>query len=146
MAQSQIKAGSGNDLTSAGEETLDFDDDTLRGEKKSLILFTRIFQCIKPKKFRISFPGVANYKAGATRTSSLRFESTCKNLSKGQFNKIFTGVVYKQASGFACINKKKLDEKFKITSNNVYWSDSFSVCACITMALLRLLVIRVNVY
>ena len=48
MAQSQIKAGSGNDLTSAGEETLDFDDDTLRGEAKSLIFFIRIFQYIKP--------------------------------------------------------------------------------------------------
>ena len=51
MAQSQIKAGSGNDLTPAGEETLDFDDGTLRGEKKSLILITRIFQYIKPTKF-----------------------------------------------------------------------------------------------
>ena len=51
MAQSQIKAGSGNGLTPAGEETLDFDDDTLRGEKKSLILFIRIFQYIKPTKF-----------------------------------------------------------------------------------------------
>ena len=44
MAQSQIKAESGNDLTPAGEDTLDFDGDTLRGEKKSLILFIRIFQ------------------------------------------------------------------------------------------------------
>ena len=90
MAQSQIKAASENDVTPAGEETLDFDDGTLRGEKKSLILFTRIF---KSNKIRISFPGVANYKAGATRASSLRFESTCKNLSKGQFNKTFTIVL-----------------------------------------------------
>ena len=51
MAHSQIKAGSRNDLTPAGEETLDFDDGTLRGEKKSLILFIRIFQYIKPTKF-----------------------------------------------------------------------------------------------
>ena len=43
MAQSQIKAESENDLTPAGEETLDFDDGTLRGEKKSLVLFIRIF-------------------------------------------------------------------------------------------------------
>ena len=51
MAQSQIKAASETDLTPAGEETLDFDDGTLRGEKKSLILFTGIFQYIKPTKF-----------------------------------------------------------------------------------------------
>ena len=38
MAQSQIKAASENDVAPASEETLDFDDDTLRGEKKSLIL------------------------------------------------------------------------------------------------------------
>ena len=43
MAQSQIKAASENDFTPVSEETLDFDDVTLRGEKKSLILFTRIF-------------------------------------------------------------------------------------------------------
>ena len=48
MAQSKIKAGSDNDLAPAGEERLDFDDGTLRGEKKSLILFIRIFQYIKP--------------------------------------------------------------------------------------------------
>ena len=34
MAQSQKDAVNGNDVTPAGEETLDFDDDTLRGEKK----------------------------------------------------------------------------------------------------------------
>ena len=51
MAQSQIKAASETDLTPAGEETLDFDDGTLRGEKKSLIFFTGIFQYIKPTKF-----------------------------------------------------------------------------------------------
>ena len=50
MAQSEIKAASENDRTPAGEETLDFDDSTLRGETKSLILFTRIFQYIKPTK------------------------------------------------------------------------------------------------
>ena len=51
MAQSQVKAASENDPTQAGEETLDFDDGTLRGEKKSLIPFTRIFQYKKPTKF-----------------------------------------------------------------------------------------------
>ena len=34
MAQSQKDAASNNDVRPAGEETLDFDDDTLRGEKK----------------------------------------------------------------------------------------------------------------
>ena len=88
MAQSQIKAASENDLTPAGEETLDFDDGTLRGEKKSLILFTRIFQYIKPKKFE--YPSMVRLtKAGVTRPSSLRFKSACKNLSMGQFNKTF---------------------------------------------------------
>ena len=38
-----MKAASENDLTPAGEETLDFDDGTLRGEKKSLIIFSGIF-------------------------------------------------------------------------------------------------------
>ena len=47
MAQSQIKAAGENDVAPAGEKTLDFDDDTLRGEKKSLILFTKRFQQIK---------------------------------------------------------------------------------------------------
>ena len=37
MAQSQMKAASENDLTPAGEETLDFDDDNLRGEKETFI-------------------------------------------------------------------------------------------------------------
>ena len=44
MAQSQNKAASENDVTPAGEETFNFDDGTLRGEKKSWILFTRIFK------------------------------------------------------------------------------------------------------
>ena len=39
MAQSQKDAASDNDVTPAGEKTLDFDDDTLRGEKKLLDLF-----------------------------------------------------------------------------------------------------------
>ena len=82
MAQGQVKAASENDLTPAGEETLDFDDGTLRGEKKRLILFTRIFQYIKPTKFE--YPSLLWLtKAGATRPRSLRFENTCKNLSKG---------------------------------------------------------------
>ena len=88
MAQSQIKAESENDLTPAGEETLDFDDGTFRGEKKSLILFSRIFQYLKPTKFE-NPSLVWLTKAGATCRSSLCFESTCKNLSKGQFNKTF---------------------------------------------------------
>ena len=50
MAQTQGKSASENNLTPAGEESLDFDDGTLRGETKSLILFTRIFQYIKPTK------------------------------------------------------------------------------------------------
>ena len=51
MAQRQVKAATENDPTQADEDTLDFDDGTLRGEKKSLIIFTRIFQYIKPAKF-----------------------------------------------------------------------------------------------
>ena len=39
MEQSQKGAASDNDVTPAGEEALDFDDDTLRGEKKLLALF-----------------------------------------------------------------------------------------------------------
>ena len=65
MAQSQVKAASENDLTPADKETLDFDDDTLRGEKKKLILFTRIFQYIKETKFE--YPCLVWLtKAGAT--------------------------------------------------------------------------------
>lgn len=36
MARSPIKAASENDVTQPAEESLDFDDDTLRGEKKQL--------------------------------------------------------------------------------------------------------------
>ena len=83
MAQRRVKAASENDLAPAGEETLDFDDGTLRGEKKSLILFTRIFQYIKPTKF--DYPSLVWLtKAGVTLPSSLRFENTCKILSNGQ--------------------------------------------------------------
>ena len=72
MAQSQVKAASENDHTPAGEETLDSEDDTLRGEEKSLILFTRIFQYIKPTKFE--YPSLLWLtKAGATCRSLLRF-------------------------------------------------------------------------
>ena len=119
MAQSQVKAASENDLTPAGEETLDFDDGTLRGEKKSLILFTRIFQYIKPAKFEnpslVWLP-----KAGATRSSSLRFESTCKNLSKGQFKKTFT-IVLSRAVRFLHRGAKinKLNEKYRSQQNAV---------------------------
>ena len=45
-------------------------------------------------------------KAGATRPSSLRFESTCKNLSKGQFNKTFTIVLSCAFRFFHRCNKK----------------------------------------
>ena len=51
MEQNQNETASENDVRPAGEKTLDFDDGTLRGEKKSLILFTRRFQCINPAKF-----------------------------------------------------------------------------------------------
>ena len=65
MAQSQVKAASENDLTPADKETLDFDDDTLRGEKKRLILFTRIFYYIKETKLEYPFLAWLT-KAGAT--------------------------------------------------------------------------------
>ena len=119
MAQSQVKAASENDLTPAGEETMDFDDGTLRGEEKCLIFFTRIFQYIKPAKLEnLSLVWVA--KAGATRPSSLRFESTCKNLSKGQFNKPFT-IVLSCAVRFLHRGAKikKLNEKYRSQRNTV---------------------------
>ena len=34
MARSPVKVATENDVTPAAEETLDFDDDTLRGEMK----------------------------------------------------------------------------------------------------------------
>ena len=39
MARSPIKTASESDVTSAAEETLDFDDDTLRGELKHVCYF-----------------------------------------------------------------------------------------------------------
>ena len=51
MAQSQKDAASDNDVTPAGEETLDSDDDTLRGEKKRLTLFYQKISMYKPNKF-----------------------------------------------------------------------------------------------
>ena len=41
MARSSTKAASESDVTPAGEETLDFDDVTLRGEKKYVPSFFR---------------------------------------------------------------------------------------------------------
>ena len=108
MAQSQKDAASDNDVTLAAEETLDFDDDTLRGEKKHLALFYQKISMYKPNKVRIPSPSVSNYTCGAlvppswimnteegyrvSRHRSLRFvnKKHVKNLSKGQFNKTFT--------------------------------------------------------
>ena len=39
MARSPIKAGSESDVTAAAQETLDFDDDPLRGEKDRVTCF-----------------------------------------------------------------------------------------------------------
>ena len=39
MARSPIKTASESDVTPAAEETLDFDDVTLRGEKKHVCYF-----------------------------------------------------------------------------------------------------------
>ena len=58
MAQSQKDAASDNDVTPAGEETLDFDDDTLRGEMKLLNLFYQQVLMYKPNKVRIPSPSV----------------------------------------------------------------------------------------
>ena len=55
------EAASESDVTPVSEEKLDFDDDTLRGEKKSLYLFTREFSLSKTNNIRISFPNVAYY-------------------------------------------------------------------------------------
>ena len=41
MASSQVKGKPGSDVTPVGEETLDFDDDTLRG-KESCHLLARL--------------------------------------------------------------------------------------------------------
>ena len=64
MAQSQKDAASDNDVTPAGEETLDFDDDTLRGEKKRLALFYQQISMHKPSKVRIPSPSVSYYMCG----------------------------------------------------------------------------------
>ena len=55
MAQSQVKAASENDLAPAGEETLDFDDGTLRGER-----FYQNISIYKTNKIRLPFPSAAN--------------------------------------------------------------------------------------
>ena len=64
MAQSQEDAASDNDVTPAGEETLDFDDDTLRGEKKLLDLFYQKISMHKPNKVRIPSPSVCYCTCG----------------------------------------------------------------------------------
>ena len=46
MAQSQINAADESDVTPAGNELLDFDDNTLKGEEKSATLLFNKFQCI----------------------------------------------------------------------------------------------------
>ena len=61
MAQGQKNAASDHDVTPASEETLDFDDDTLRGEKKRLALFYPKISMYKPNKVRIPFPSVSYY-------------------------------------------------------------------------------------
>ena len=38
MASSEVKAKPGSDVTPVGEETLDFDDDTLRGKESRHLL------------------------------------------------------------------------------------------------------------
>ena len=61
MAQSQKDAAGDSDVTPAGEETLDFDDDTLRGEKTRLALFYHKISMYKPNKVRIPSPSVSYY-------------------------------------------------------------------------------------
>ena len=61
MAQSQKDAASDNDVTPAGDETLDFDVDTLKGEKKHLALFYQKISMYKPNKVRIPSPSMSYY-------------------------------------------------------------------------------------
>ena len=61
MAQSQKDAASDHDVTPAGEETLDFDDDTLRGEKKRLALFDQNISMYKLNIVRIPSPSASYY-------------------------------------------------------------------------------------
>ena len=64
MAHSQKDTASDNDVTPADEETLDFDDDTLRGEKKRLALFYQKISMYKPSKVQIPSPSLAYYTCG----------------------------------------------------------------------------------
>ena len=64
MAQSQKDPTSDNDVTPAGEETLDFDDDTLSGEKKHLALFYQNILMYKLNKVRIPSPSVSYCTCG----------------------------------------------------------------------------------
>ena len=54
MARSPTKAESASDVTPAGDETLDFDDDTLRGERKHVTSFAE--DCKEPPQYQPS-PG-----------------------------------------------------------------------------------------
>ena len=64
MAQSKKDAASDNDVTPAREETLDFDDETLRGKKKRLALFYQKISMYKPNKVRIRSPSVSYCTCG----------------------------------------------------------------------------------
>ena len=70
MAQSQKDAARDNDVTPAGEETLDFNDDTLRGEKKRLALFYQKISMYKLNKIRKPSPSMSYYTCGVLVPSS----------------------------------------------------------------------------
>ena len=70
MAQSQKDAVNGNDVNPAGEETLDFDDNTLRGEMKLLDLFYQKISMYKPNKFRVLSPNVCYCTCGVLEAPS----------------------------------------------------------------------------
>ena len=61
MEQSKKDAASDNDVTPAGGETLDFDDDTLRGESKRLALSYQKISMHKPNKVRKPSPSALYY-------------------------------------------------------------------------------------
>ena len=60
MASSEVKAKPGNDVTPDGGETLDFDDDTLRG-KESFHFFARLSLTLNVAK-KLSPRMIANGK------------------------------------------------------------------------------------
>ena len=53
MAQSQMTSAIESDVTPAGEETPDFDDDTLRGEEKSFTFFSNKTSMYEANTIRI---------------------------------------------------------------------------------------------